>query len=90
MNKGTPKSLEAMKPFRSVAKDKVVEGKKRENKTKKKGVVLHVPDVFNLSVLQLCASKVGPDDFLYVLRVSEYPGEALIWPCTRKTGLQLH
>lgn len=48
MNKRTPKSLEAMKPFRSVAKDKVVEQKKHENKTKKKkGVVLHVPDVFN-------------------------------------------
>lgn len=59
-------------------------------KPRKKGVVLHVPDVFNLSVIQLCASKVGPDDFLCVLRVSEYPGEALIWPCTRNPGLQLH
>lgn len=35
MNKQTPKSLEAMKLFRSVAKDKVVEQKKQENKTKK-------------------------------------------------------
>lgn len=59
-------------------------------KTKKRGTVLHVPDVFDLSVLQLCASKVGPDDFLCVLRVSEYSEEALIWPCTRNTGLQLH
>lgn len=36
MNKRTPKLLEAMKPFRSVAKDKVAEQKKRENETKKK------------------------------------------------------
>lgn len=36
MNKRTPKSLEAIKRFRSVAKDQVVEQKKRENKTKRK------------------------------------------------------
>lgn len=54
MNKQTPKSLKAMKPFRSVAKDKMVEQKKHENKTKKKGIVLHVPDVFNFCSSVMC------------------------------------